>query len=73
MARGGAEEDCPLELVEEDGSPKGFPLPDDDPVVGFPPEGEKEFEEPIALTSVGRNTAEIEIKSLNKSSEFLRN
>lgn len=61
-------------MEEDDGSPKGLPLEldDDDPVDGLP-DAENEFAAPLALTVVGRNTAEIELRLPNKSLEFLRN
>lgn len=71
LSRGGAEEES--EVEEDDGSPKGLPLElDEDPVDGLP-DAENEFAAPLALTVVGRNTAEMELRSANKSSEFLRN
>lgn len=58
---------------EEGGSPKGFPFPEDEVPDEVELEGGNEFAAPTALTFVGRNTAEIEVKSLNKSLEFFRN
>jgi hypothetical protein len=63
----GADEDP--ELEEADGSPKGLPELDGLPELV----GVNEFAEPTVTTLVGRKTAEIELKSLNKSFEFLRN
>jgi hypothetical protein len=73
LSSGGADEDCPEVEEEEGGSPKGFPLPEDEVPDELELDGENEFAAPTALTFVGRNTAEIEVKSLNKSLEFLRN